>query len=56
LVASGHSHPIPLDPEFIAPLDGTAKQDCESRAARRRLGTHTASHAALNPICVDDDR
>jgi len=42
LVAPGHSHVVPLAPEFIAPQDGAEKQDCESRAARRWLATHAA--------------
>lgn len=37
LVAPGHNHVVPLEPEFIAPQDGIEKQDCESRAARRWL-------------------
>lgn len=55
LVAPGHNHAIPLEPEFIAPQDGAEKQDCESRAARRWLTTHAAQHAALNPIYLGDD-
>jgi hypothetical protein len=35
LVAPGHSQVVPLAPEFVTPQDGHAKQDCESRAARR---------------------
>ena len=55
LVAPGHNHAIPLQPEFIAPQDGAAKQDCQSRAARRWLSAHAANHAALNPIYLGDD-
>jgi hypothetical protein len=55
LVAPGHNHAIPLEPEFITPQDGVEKQDCESRAARRWLTAHAARHAALNPIYLGDD-
>jgi hypothetical protein len=55
LVAPGHNHAIPLEPEFITPQDGAEKQDCESRAARRWLSAHAARHAALNPIYLGDD-
>jgi hypothetical protein len=55
LVAPGHNHAIPFEPEFITPQDGAEKQDCESRAARRWLSTHAAGHAALNPIYLGDD-
>jgi hypothetical protein len=55
LVAPGHNHAVPLEPEFIVPQDGSEKQDCESRAARRWLSTHAARHAALNPIYLGDD-
>jgi hypothetical protein len=55
LVAPGHNHAIPLEPEFITPQDGVEKQDCESRAARRWLTAHAAGHAALNPIYLGDD-
>jgi len=55
LVAPGHSHVVPLEPEFIAPQDGAEKQDCESRAARRWLATHAARYSRLNPIYLGDD-
>ena len=55
VVAPGHNHAIPLEPEFIVPQDGAEKQDCESRAARRWLATHAARHAALNPVYLGDD-
>jgi len=35
IVAPGHDRAVPLQPEFIAPQDGSEKQDCESRAGRR---------------------
>lgn len=55
LVAPGHNHVLPLPPEFVAPQDGAAKQDCESRAARRWLATHGPRHARLSPIYLGDD-
>jgi hypothetical protein len=35
LVAPGHDRVVPLPPVFVAPQDGHAKQDGESRAGRR---------------------
>ena len=55
LVAPGHSHVVPLAPEFIAPQDGHDKQDCESRAVRRWLTKHGARHARLKPVYLGDD-
>jgi len=55
IVAPGHNRAVPLAPEFIAPQDGAEKQDCESRACRRWLSTHGATHAHLNPIYLGDD-
>jgi hypothetical protein len=55
LVAPGHTHVVPLEPEFIAPQDGAEKQDCESRAARRWLAAHGDHYARLNPVYLGDD-
>jgi hypothetical protein len=55
LVAPGHDKVIPLPPEFIAPQDGTEKQDCENAAAKRWLATHGAGYARLDPIYLGDD-
>ena len=55
LVAPGHNHALPLAPEFITPQDGAAKQDCESRAARRWLATHGPGLARLKPVYLGDD-
>ena len=55
LVAPGHHHVVPLEPEFIAPQDGAEKQDCESRAARRWFAGHGAHYARLNSIYLGDD-
>jgi hypothetical protein len=55
LVAPGHNHVVPLEPEFVSPQDGAEKQDCESRAARRWLAAHGCQYAWLNPIYLGDD-
>jgi len=55
LVAPGHNHVVPLQPEFIVPQDGAEKQDCESRAAHRWLAAHAPSYARLKPIYLGDD-
>jgi hypothetical protein len=55
IVAPGHNRAVPLPPEFVAPQDGHAKQDCESRAARRWLAAHGAHYAALRPVYLGDD-
>lgn len=55
LVAPGHNHVVPLQPEFITPQDGADKQDCENRAAHRWLATHGRDHAHLKPVYLGDD-
>lgn len=55
MVAPGHNHAVPLEPEFIAPQDGVEKQDCENRAAHRWLATHGRQYARLRPIYLGDD-
>jgi hypothetical protein len=55
IVAPGHDRAVPLQPEFIAPQDGSEKQNCESRAGRRWLAAHGATFAHLNPIYLGDD-
>jgi hypothetical protein len=55
LVAPGHNHVVPLEPEFITPQDGAEKQDCESRAVRRWLAAHASQYAHLKPIYLGDD-
>jgi len=55
LVAPGHHHVVPLEPEFVSPQDGAEKQDCESRAARRWLAEHGRQYARMNPIYLGDD-
>jgi len=55
LVAPGHAMALPLMPEFIAPQDGTEKQDCERNAARRWLAAHGDRVKALRPVYLGDD-
>ncbi len=55
LVAPGHDRVVPLAPEFIVPQDGSEKQDCESRAARRWLAAHGPGVARLKPVYLGDD-
>jgi len=74
LVAPGHamsreplgSRALPLMPEFIAPQDGTEKQDCERNAAKRWHAGSAGSAApqlaargdrvkALRPVYLGDD-
>ena len=55
LVAPSHDRALPLAPTFLTPQDGAAKQDCESRAARRWLATHGPGLARLKPVYLGDD-
>lgn len=55
VVAPGHNHAVPLEPEFILPQDGHEKQDCESCAVRRWLSKHGVRYAALDPVYLGDD-
>jgi len=55
LVAPGHAMALPLMPEFVAPQDGTEKQDCERNAARRWLAAHGDRVKALRPVYLGDD-
>jgi hypothetical protein len=55
IVAPGHAHVVPLEPEFITPQDGTEKQDCENRAAHRWLAAHGHQYGHLKPIYLGDD-
>ena len=50
-----HAQALPLPPEFVAPQDGAAKQDCERQAVKRRLARHGARTAALRPVHLGDD-
>ena len=55
LVAPGHAPALPLPPEFPAPRDGAAKQDCEREAAKRWLRRHGPRCAELRPVHLGDD-
>jgi len=55
VVAPGHRHVLPLEPEFIAPQDRAEKQDSESRAAQRWLAAHGPQYASLMPIYLGGD-
>jgi hypothetical protein len=55
LVAPGHDKVIPLEPAFIVPQDGAAKQDCETTAAKRWLTAHGRRYAALDAVYLGDD-
>ena len=55
MVAPGQSRALPLPPEFVRPQDGTGKQDCGSRAARRWLARVGPSLLGLRPVHLGDD-
>ncbi len=55
VVAPGHARALPLPPEFVAPRDGAAKQDCERQAVKRWLQRHGSRCAALRPVYLGDD-
>jgi len=60
MVAAALVHPdrrevIPLKPEFIAPQDGHAKQDCERTAIKRWLALHGARYGTLKATLLGDD-
>jgi hypothetical protein len=55
IVAPGHRRVLPLSPEFIAPQDGNAKQDCEIVAAQRWLEKHGKTSTPYAPIYLGDD-
>ena len=55
IVAPGHQQVLPLPPEFIAPQDGAAKQDCERNAAKRWLARHGPAVRSLRPVFLGDD-
>jgi hypothetical protein len=54
VVAPKLSHVIPLQPEFIRPQDGTDKQDCEQRAARRWLTQVAPLYSDLDITLLGD--
>ena len=54
-VAPGHAKVVPLFPEFIAPQDGTEKQDCERTVAKRWYARHGERLSPLRPVYLGDD-
>ncbi len=54
VVAPNLPHVIPLQPEFIRPQDGTDKQDCEQRAARRWLAQVAPQYSDLDITLLGD--
>lgn len=55
VVAPGHHQVLPLPPEFMAPQDGSEKQDCERNAAKRWLAKHGPAMRPYRPIYLGDD-
>jgi hypothetical protein len=55
IVAPGNPRVIPLEPVFITPQDGHAKQDCENAAAKRWLSEYGARYRALGVTILGDD-
>jgi hypothetical protein len=55
LVKPGSDKVIALAPEFTAPQDGAAKQDCEINAAKRWLAAHGTELARLKTTVLGDD-
>jgi len=55
VVAPDTTRVVPLMPEFIAPQDGTEKQDCERNAVKRWFEQHGKRVKKLNPVYLGDD-
>jgi hypothetical protein len=55
LVAPGHTHVYPLEPEFITPQDGREKQDCERNAAKRWVERNGRRFAPWQATILADD-
>ena len=55
LVKPGCDKVIALAPEFTAPQDGAAKQDCELAAAKRWLAAHGEALSPLKVTVLGDD-
>jgi len=54
-VAPGQNRVVPLPPEFIAPQNGHAKQNYDSRATRPWLSAQATRYAGLRPVHLGDD-
>jgi hypothetical protein len=55
VVAPGQTRVIALEPEFVRPQDGVAKQDCELRAAERWLRRNAAHFGSVPVTLLGDD-
>lgn len=55
LVAPDQARVIALEPEFVRPQDGVAKQDCELRAAERWLSRNAAHFGTATVTVLGDD-
>jgi hypothetical protein len=55
LAKPGTKEVLVLEPEFIAPQDGAAKQDCERRAAHRWVVRNAAHFAGRHVTILADD-
>ncbi len=55
VVTPASNEVICLPPEFVAPQDGHAKQDCETMAAKRWLAAHGNRYAARGATFLGDD-
>jgi hypothetical protein len=55
IVAPGENRVIALEPEFVRPQDGNAKQDCELRAAERWLKRNASRFPAGALTLLGDD-
>jgi hypothetical protein len=55
LSAPGQKHVVCLEPEFITPQDGHAKQDCEQAAIKRWVQAHAEEFAPRSVTILTDD-
>ena len=55
VVQPGKAWVLPLRPELAEPRQGYDKQNCESRAARRRLALNASRYSRLDPVYLGDD-
>ena len=55
VVSTAHNRVIPLEPEFVTPQDGHAKQDCESAAAHRWITAYAERYRHLHVTLLGDD-
>jgi hypothetical protein len=55
LVAPGHDHVISLEPEFITPQDGAAKQDSDAAAAHRWTARQRGRFSPWSATILADD-